>query len=205
MNTVKGTIIQFVVLGLVGIGIGVAANTVRAKNKIDWRRDYSETGSGLIEEIMKGKRDLAAAQTSVVSEQEEDIGGDLDTSDDAGFQVIGFDGVVEVFEDPMTTEGVNVIVDARPTDVFEEGHIPGAIQADHWKLVDDIDTLLDYAEGAEKIVVYCNGGDCKDSKLLCADLLEFEIPYGSIYLYPGGFEEWKLKGMPIATGWGEEE
>jgi rhodanese-related sulfurtransferase len=119
---------------------------------------------------------------------------------DHPYQVLGFDQVVEIFRAPETAIGGNVFVDARDEDVYAEGHIPGAIRADHYRLQECIDTLLEYAQSAERIIAYCNGGDCEDSIFLCTDLIEFEVPYERIYLYPGGWEEWQKKGMPVEKG-----
>ena len=116
------------------------------------------------------------------------------------YQILTFDQVVAIFNDPNTALGGNVFVDARNGASYEDGHIPGAIQADHYRIDEYLDDLLAYVEAAEKVIVYCNGGDCEDSMFLCTDLLESDVCLDKIYLYPGGWEEWKARKMPIERG-----
>ena len=127
-----------------------------------------------------------------------------DDHPDHGLQELSFDDVVKVYNDPNTKLGVNIFVDARRDDQFEQGHIPGAILCNPFQLEDYIELVLDFAEGAEKIIVYCNGGDCEDSISLCGELLEFDVPYESIFLYAAGWKAWKAGNMPVETGMGGE-
>ncbi len=116
------------------------------------------------------------------------------------YQTMLFEEVVEIFNDPATQMGANVFIDARNDELYEEGHIPGALQADHYRLEDYIENVLAYAESADRIIVYCNGGDCEDSIYMCTDLVELDVPYDRIYLYVGGWKEWESNGQPVATG-----
>ena len=105
-----------------------------------------------------------------------------------------------MFDDPNTEMGLNVFVDARNDEAYEDGHIPGAIQADHYWIEDFIDNILLHAQVAEKLIVYCNGGNCEDSILVCSDLLDAGVSYDKIYLFAGGWEAWTAANMPVATG-----
>ena len=111
-----------------------------------------------------------------------------------------YDEVVAIFNEENTQLGVNVFIDARADTAFEEGHIPGAVQCDHYQLEDYMEAVLDVVYDAEKIIVYCNGGECEDSIFVCADLIDFDVSYDSIYLFAGGWKEWSGNGMPIAKG-----
>ena len=116
------------------------------------------------------------------------------------YRALAFEEVVALFNDPSTASGAYVFLDARDEDAYEDGHIPGAIQADHYEIGECIDTVLAYVESADKIIVYCTGGDCEDSIFLCCDLVDFAVPCNRIRVYPGGWEEWSTSGMPVATG-----
>ncbi len=116
------------------------------------------------------------------------------------FQDASFEFVQEVFEDPNTEFGINIFLDARNDDSYAEGHIPGAFQCDHYRLEDYILPVLSAAETAEKIVVYCNGGDCEDSVLLCRELVAAGVAYEKLYLFAGGIEEWEKNEMPLTEG-----
>ena len=60
--------------------------------------------------------------------------------------------------------------------------------------------MLPLTRSAEKIVVYCSGGDCEDSLFACEDLLQAGVPFEKVFLYPGGMEEWRQMGMPVENG-----
>ncbi|MCO6436318.1 MAG: rhodanese-like domain-containing protein [Phycisphaerae bacterium] len=120
------------------------------------------------------------------------------------YQEIDFEGVVEAISDPKYAQGLYVLVDARAMDEYEQGHIPGAIQADHYELENYIGILSQRALPADKVIVYCNGGDCEDSAYMCRDLLELGMEYDRLYLYAGGWHEWEARADSslIATGSG---
>lgn len=108
--------------------------------------------------------------------------------------------IADLLDDPAATSGAVVIVDARDDEHYEAGHIPGALQCDHYRIKLYLDPVLERAMGAEKVIVYCNGGDCEDSLFVCNDLVEAGVPMRAIYLYAGGWKEWSKGEAPIATG-----
>ena len=115
------------------------------------------------------------------------------------YQEINFTEVVRVFQDRATAQGLNLFVDARKPDLYEEGHIPGAVQCDPY----EPDALVDVvarASGVERVIVYCGGGDCEDSIFMCRELVEAGLPYDLIFLYPGGWKEWSANQMPAQAG-----
>jgi len=86
---------------------------------------------------------------------------------------------------------------ARNDEAYAEGHIPGAIQCDRYRLDDYIDEVMEAAIQASKVIVYCNGGQCDDSKHLCGELIQRGIPYGNLFLFSGGWEEWIENKMSV--------
>lgn len=149
--------------------------------------------------------------TSTPSERVSTSTGEPDTpadpnvtenGEDALFQTVELDEVVELWKSPGYEYGAVVFVDARSTEPFRAGHIPGAIQCDYYRWPEDADEVIPRAIGAEKVVVYCNGADCEDSLAMCAKLLENDIPWHVIYLFKGGWVEWSESDMPAATGSG---
>ncbi len=217
MSTVKGTVIQFVMLGVMGIALGLTVNAVRAKDKIDLRKDYFRrqfdietstqgTSRSNVQDLASGDAETEeTSTTSVTSDTSEPPTKQLEHQ----FQEVSFADFKAIYEDPDTAAGGTVILDARSQAAYEEGHIPGAFQIDHYRLgeydSDYIDYLLQIIEGAERVIVHCNGGDCEDSIFVCGDLIEWDVPYDKIYLYAGGFAEWKQKGMCIETGKGDDK
>lgn len=89
-------------------------------------------------------------------------------------------------------------IDARNEELFEQGHIPGAVLLDFY----DQMTYLDQVEAQIKekspvaLVVYCRGKDCHDSHLLAQTLNQFG--YDNIFVYKGGWAEWNDElGLPV--------
>lgn len=111
-----------------------------------------------------------------------------------------FDQVVATFKDANTARGLHVFVDARDDEHFIEGRIPGAVQSFPYEFDRFRENVLGRVAGAEKVIVYCGGGDCEDSIFMCRELIEAGVPEESIYLYPGGFREWSAKNMPVEKG-----
>ena len=212
MRALKRTALEAIALAMVGLVVALTANGVRAKGSIKFGRDYFDAG------LEKANRAREAALTAqhksegVIPERAEameragsnDAAGDVaavsDDHPEHGYQVASLNEVVAMFDDPNTEMGLYVFVDARNDEAYEEGHIPGAIQADHYRIEDFIDNILLHAEAAEKLIVYCNGGNCEDSILVCSDLLDAGVSYDMIYLFTDGWKAWTAANMPVATG-----
>jgi rhodanese-related sulfurtransferase len=90
-------------------------------------------------------------------------------------------------------------LDARRSAEFTEGHIAGAWCAPVWEA--DLDDRLISFKAArrpgpeEPIVIYCSGGDCHDSHLLAAKLLN--EGYYHLLIYRDGYPAWVASGHPI--------
>jgi rhodanese-related sulfurtransferase len=223
MSAPKATLLQFIVIGVVGIIAGLTVNTVRAKNNLDLTKNYfDKTSHRQTDGETPQLRDAGAQPTQsqegdVDPESTQAVKAPTDAGDDASdsprsslpehdYQTIPFDEVQAVFEDPNTAAGGNLFVDARSETVYGDGHIPGAYQLDPYRIgnyeADYLDFIVQSAEGADKVVVYCNGGDCEDSIYACRELIQLDVPYDKVYLYQGGYKEWKNNGMPVESGKG---
>ena len=112
------------------------------------------------------------------------------------YQEIDYDEVLAVVNDPMTAAGLNVLVDARDDDHYSEGRIAGALQCFPHEVDRYVDRIRDAVLNAEKVIVYCSGGDCEDSIFMCRELLNMSVPYENVFLYPGGWKEWVARGGP---------
>jgi rhodanese-related sulfurtransferase len=106
-------------------------------------------------------------------------------------------GLVQVKE--MFDAKQAVIIDARSSASFSEGHLAGAITlpleearrnpAHPFKAKLPTDAT---------IIVYCNGFSCHDSMDLGKILMH--AGYASVYVFEGGFPEWHDAGYPVAKG-----
>jgi rhodanese-related sulfurtransferase len=93
-------------------------------------------------------------------------------------------------------------LDARRSSEFAEGHIAGAWCTPVWEA--DIDDRLITFKAARRpgpedpIVIYCGGGDCRDSHLLAEKLLN--EGYFHLLIYRDGFPAWVALGHPVEKG-----
>jgi rhodanese-related sulfurtransferase len=93
-------------------------------------------------------------------------------------------------------------LDARRSTDFAEGHVAGAWCAPVWES-DLEDRLLSFKAARrpgpeDPIVLYCSGGDCRDSHLLAERLLG--QGYARLRIYRDGFPDWVAQGRPVEKG-----
>lgn len=113
--------------------------------------------------------------------------GKLFADDDA-------DGALE----PMSREelrgalqrGDVVLVDVRPEEEFEAGHLPHAVNAP----IEEIEQVLDHLPRSREIVAYCRGPYCA----LSHEAVQLLRRRGyRVRRYEEGFPEWKAAGLPV--------
>jgi rhodanese-related sulfurtransferase len=94
--------------------------------------------------------------------------------------------------------GHAVFVDARPAAAYEEGQIEGALNLplDRWAEI--YPRIASWIEG-RAIVVYAGKDGVRDADDLALALASRRAS-DSLYVYTGGFEEWKAAGLPLRSG-----
>ena len=102
--------------------------------------------------------------------------------------------------DPRTQRQLIVFIDARDTQTYEKGHIPGAYPFDPYHPEQQLAAVLPVCQTAEKVVVYCNGGDCEDSQFAAVTLRDAGIPNEKLTVFPGGMAEWTTNRWPVEVG-----
>lgn len=93
-------------------------------------------------------------------------------------------------------------LDARRSAEFSEGHVAGAFCAPVWE-ADLEDRLITFKAARrpgpeDPIVIYCSGGDCRDSHLLADRLLK--EGYFHLLIYRAGFPDWVAQKHPVEKG-----
>jgi len=84
-----------------------------------------------------------------------------------------------------------IFIDARDEEEFAEGHIKGAI------LAPSTPELVQLTpDRSTPIVTYCGGGECDVSMELAVELMD-SWDYERIFVYKGGWPEWKRAGYPV--------
>jgi rhodanese-related sulfurtransferase len=93
-----------------------------------------------------------------------------------------------------------LILDARPSVFFENGHVPGALNLARDDFAKDYRRLTGMLQSAhdKPIIVYCSGGECHDSKLVANALLS--LGFSNVSVFTGGWEAWSAAGLPASTG-----
>ena len=89
-------------------------------------------------------------------------------------------------------EGSVVLIDVRPEDEYELGHLPGALNIPLGQLVQRLSEL----PRDHEIVAYCRGPYCVLSFEAVAELRAHGF---NVRRFDEGFPEWKAAGLPIET------
>ena len=94
-----------------------------------------------------------------------------------------------------------MLLDARRSDVYAAGHLPGARSLPVWE--DGLPGKIAALQAAKAdpllpTVVYCAGGDCEDSHLLAQKL--WMAGFKNLRVYAGGYPDWTAHGWPSAHG-----
>lgn len=121
------------------------------------------------------------------------------------YRVVDLETVRAAVNDPLYEVGQIVLVDARDDAAYKAGRIPGAIQLDYYRLEGYIERVMDAAFAAQQVIVYCNGGRCEDSLLVCQELELRGIPRTAICLFKDGWEAWKAADLPTESGPAREQ
>lgn len=194
MNGLKSIVVQIVVLLVMSAGLGLGFNAARPdrKNRVNLGKDYFKK----VVPVTSTTQPVADDSTAPDDENGGDD-GPTDASRDHGYQTVTFEEAFDVYNHPKYESGLYLFIDARDDEHFAEAHVPGAFQVDHYRIEQYLPDVLPEAMGAEKIVVYCNGGKCEDSILVCGDLYEAGVPREALFLYEGGMEEWQAEDAAV--------
>lgn len=117
-----------------------------------------------------------------------------------GLQVVNGQQAAELFHDPLYQQGAIIFIDARNDEHYQGGHIPGAYQFDNYHPENYMGTVFPVCQSAQKIVVYCAGGNCEDSQFAALTLRDAQIPSEKLFVYTGGITEWTNRGNAVEIG-----
>ena len=111
-------------------------------------------------------------------------------SDPDGLEPIGRAELIE-----RAGRGEVVVLDVRPPEEYRAGHIPGAMSIP----VDELQARLDEIPDDVEVVAYCRGPYC----VFARDAVRLLRGRGrSARRLVDGLPEWRLAGLPVATGHG---
>ncbi len=91
-----------------------------------------------------------------------------------------------------------LVVDARTSYEYEDGHIAGAVNLPYAAALADPGRIAQLGEAGRPIAVYCSGGECE----LSMDLAKLMLEHGRkrVLIYEGGWPEWVSFEYPTARG-----
>jgi len=92
------------------------------------------------------------------------------------------------------------LLDVRRADVYDQGHLPGALSFPLSEFDQVIDRLKETISPQAAVLLYCSGVTCHDSHAFGARLLKMGFAHVSVYA--GGFSEWEEMGFDVEAGSG---
>lgn len=117
-----------------------------------------------------------------------------------GLNAVDLQRVRALFADPRYLHGTVVFVDARDDFIYQVGHIPGAHQFNHYRPEERLADVVAACAPAERVVVYCTGGDCEDSEFAGIMLTQAGVAAERLLIYTGGMDEWISNRLPVEVG-----
>lgn len=159
-----------------------------------------DTGEMTTEEMEKRRLDsLKRAQDSITQWRRDSARVAKEKADkekEKPVEIVG-EGVTLAQMKRLFDEKRAFIIDARRSDQFAKGHIPGATNIYASEFAQNIPKVGALPKD-RLIVVYCDGGACELSHQLTADLKAFG--FTNVKIFSGGWEEWGESSYPKKTG-----
>lgn len=100
----------------------------------------------------------------------------------------------DVHESQLSGNPDYILLDVRSPTMYEAGHIPGAINLPHGKIINK--KMSEWPENTI-FVVYCAGPHCNGASRAAIRLAKLGRPVKSM---PGGITGWVDEGFALATG-----
>jgi rhodanese-related sulfurtransferase len=93
-----------------------------------------------------------------------------------------------------------LILDARSSVYYREAHVPSALNLPRDNFAADYVRLRATLEKSRdrRVIVYCSGGDCHDSKMVAQALMS--LGFSNVMMFGSGWEEWTSAHLPQAQG-----
>jgi rhodanese-related sulfurtransferase len=189
---VKTVLLEALVVAAVGAVLAFAANALSPRG-LRLSRDYfpaslQKTNAG--PSVQSGTTNKVSAAELLAARVKE-----------LGFQLLDTPGARQWHNDPAYQQSQTIFIDARDGEQYQEGHIPGAYEFDYYHPEAQLSTVLPLCQIAQRVLVYCHGGDCEDSILAAVFLRDAgQVPAGKFAIYGGGFTEWSTNNLPVETG-----
>lgn len=97
----------------------------------------------------------------------------------------------------LVESGTVIVLDVRWPEIYDMGHIPGALNFPLADFEKEKKRLLSKLNPEDEILVYCAGVTCHDSHTFASRLVEMDFAH--VTVYAGGFAEWEEMGFDVAV------
>ena len=95
----------------------------------------------------------------------------------------------------LIESGGALLVDARPIEMYDYGHLPGAVPAPLGQEISP--PLLERLRSGPLLIVYCDGPACQAGEEQAKNLAEHGLP---VRVLKAGWEGWLDAGKPVKLG-----
>jgi len=200
-SALKKILLECIMVALCGVALGIAANALSPRG-LSLSRNYFPPAPAPA---------TATNSQGVLSAREPYLGGtNLPAASGTnalahrlalrGFRLVDSNYVAQAFNSPERTQHRLIFVDSRDDAHYKQGHIPSAYLLDYFRPESYLPAVLPAAMAAERVIVYCNGGDCEDSEFSATLLKDAGVSADKLHVYGGGFAEWSTNGFPVELG-----
>lgn len=189
----KRVLLEALLVAAVGAVVAFAANALSPRG-LKLTQDYFHGETVPLPRPKTNRTEVVTANTNSTADPV------IARLKEKGLRVVNSDQAVELFHDPLFQRGGIIFVDARNDEHYQGGHIPGAYQFDNYHPENYMGTVFPACQSAEKIIVYCTGGNCEDSQFAALTLRDAQIPNEKLFVYTGGITEWTNHGYAVELG-----
>lgn len=185
-------------MAVVGAGLAFAANSISPRGLALGRNYFPSGAYHLTRETVATNAGLTAGDLYALSRpaanaaNEDSVAARLKSK---GLTDIDREEAQKLAGDPQV-----VFIDARSEEKFEEGHIAGAYELDPYHPERQMGTALAACQAAEKVVVYCEGGECEDADAVAILLRDGGVPAEKVFVYGGGMGDWRTHHNAMEKG-----
>jgi rhodanese-related sulfurtransferase len=190
---VKRVLFEALLVAAFGAIVAFAANALSPRG-LKLTKDYFH---GETLPITRAKTNRTAVVASSTNAAPDPVIAQLK---EKGLQVVNGEQAMELSRDPLYQQGAIIFIDARNDEHYQGGHIPGAYQFDTYHPENYMGTVFPLCQSAQKIVIYCNGGNCEDSQFAALTLRDAQIPNEKLFVFTGGITEWTNRGYAVEFG-----
>jgi rhodanese-related sulfurtransferase len=193
---IKTIVVEAAIVIMVGMGVGLAANEISPRG-LALSRNYFPAGTN---QVVSAPIRAPAASSPAAANQTSEADELSERLREKGLQEVKQAQAKILFHDSRKQDGRVIFVDARDEDHYEDGHIPGAYDLDPYHPEKQLGVVLPLCQTAEKIIVYCTGGDCEDADTTAILLRDGGVSNQKLFVYGGGFTEWSDARLPVEMG-----